>query len=191
VTDLIHSEHLSPLNLAVDQDLFYFQTNQALFHIQGSWMLNSIIESGVNFGVLPMSNMFNSDNAEYSGYIAARSHTFVIPKTTKTVTLAKKTAIMTFVKYLGDHSYVWATAGQIPASNIARATTEYQALEYHPGFGAVENFRVAERSPYYHEAYSPIYSRVTTAMLNADYDENALFNAAVTEALQLIAEAKE
>jgi multiple sugar transport system substrate-binding protein len=190
VANLIHVEKISPLNLSVDQDLFYFQTGQALFHIQGSWMLNSIIESGVNFGVFPMSNMFNSDGAEYSNYIAARSHTFVIPKTTKTVSDAKKTAIMTFVKYLGDHSYIWAAAGQIPASNIARATSEYAALQYHPGFGNVEYFRVAERSPYYHEAYSPIYSRVTAALLNANYNEDTLFQAAVTEALQLIAEAK-
>jgi len=191
VANIIHVEHLSPLNLAVDQDLFYFRTGQALFHIQGSWMLNSMIESGINFGVIPMSNMFNEDGEDYSEYIAARSHTFVIPKQTKTVTDAKKTAIMTFIKYLGDHSYIWATAGQIPASNIARATTEYQALEYHPGFGDVENFRVAEKSPYYHEAYSPIYSRVTTALLNANYNENTLFSDAVTEAMQLIAEAKE
>ncbi|MBN2504376.1 MAG: extracellular solute-binding protein [Bacilli bacterium] len=190
LTDLVHTEHLSPLNLSVDQDLFYFQTGKALFHIQGSWMLNSMVESEINFGVLPMSNMFNSDGEEYSEYIAARSHTFVIPYSTKTVTDAKKIAVMTFIKYLGDHSYVWATAGQIPASNIARATAEYQALEHHPGFGDVENFRVAEASPYYHEAYSPIYSRVTSAMLNANYNIDELFSGAVTEAMQLIQEAQ-
>ena len=190
VADLIHVEHLSPLNLSVDQDLFYFQTGQALFHIQGSWMLNAMIESGINFGVLPLSMMFTNDTGEAASDIHARSHTFVLPMQTKTVTQAKKFAIMTFVKWLGDHSYLWAAAGQIPASNIARATSEYQALPYHAGFGSPEHFRVAEASPYYHQAYSPIYSRVTAALLNADYDEDALFAAAVEEALMLIDEAK-
>jgi|GEM_PF-736587 len=190
VADLIHVEHLSPLNLSVDQDLFYFQTGQALFHIQGSWMLNAMIESGINFGVLPLSSMFTDGTGDESYDIHARSHTFVVPMQTKTVTAAKKYAIMTFVKWLGDHSYVWAAAGQIPASNIARATTAYQELPYHAGFGLPEHFRVAESSPYYHQAYSPIYSRVTAALLNADYDEDALFAAAVEEALMLIEEAK-
>lgn len=190
VTDLIHTENLSPINLGVDQDLFYFQTGQALFHIQGSWMLNSMIESGVNFGVIPLSNMFNSDQASYSEKIHARSHTFVIPMQTRTVSDMKKLAIMLFVKYLGDHSYVWASAGQIPASNIARATSEYQSLPYLSGFGAVENFRVAARSPYFHEAYSPVYSRVTAALLNSNYNADTLLSAAVQEALQLIQAAK-
>jgi len=34
VANIIHVEHLSPLNLAVDQDLFYFRTGQALFQCQ-------------------------------------------------------------------------------------------------------------------------------------------------------------
>lgn len=191
VADFIHEYGLSPLNLSVDQDLFFFETGQAVFHIQGCWMLQEIIDSGINFGVIPLSNMFNEDGEDYSDDIAARSHTFVIPTQNSEASLGEKLAITTFIKYLGDHSYIWAQAGQIPASNIARATAEYQALPYLSGFGDVENFRLAESSPYYHEAYSPIYSRVTTALLNAEYDASDLLAAAVTEALQLIAAAKE
>lgn len=191
VADFIHEYELSPLNLSVDQDLFFFETGQAVFHIQGCWMLQRIIESGINFDVIPLSNMFNEDGEDYSSDIAARSHTFVVPSQNGDVSLGEKMAIMTFVKYLGDHSYVWAQAGQIPASNIARATPEYQALPYLSGFGATEDFRLAEASPYYHEAYSPIYSRVTTALLNAEYNAASLINSAVEEAMQLIAAAKE
>lgn len=191
VADFIHEYELSPLNLSVDQDLFFFETGQAVFHIQGCWMLKEIIDSGINFGVIPLSNMFNEDGEEYSSDIAARSHTFVVPEQSKEASLGEKYAITTFIKYLGDHSYVWAQAGQIPASNIARATAEYQALPYLSGFGDVQNFRLAEASPYYHEAYSPIYSRVTTALLNSSYDPTALLTAAVQEANQLIAAAKE
>src|SRR5690554_450575 len=45
VADLIHVENLSSNNVAVDADLFMFQNGNALFHIQGSWMLNAINES--------------------------------------------------------------------------------------------------------------------------------------------------
>lgn len=189
-TGLIHVHKVSPTNLSVDQDLFYFQTGKALFHIQGNWMLTTMMETNVMFGVIPMSNMFSDDNKEYSKYISARSHTFTIPLTNKKVSDEKKTAIMTFIKYIGDHSYIWATGGQIPASNIARNTEEYQKLSYLNDFGVVDNFRVAPQSPYYHEAYSPIYSRVTYALLNSDYNAKSLLNEAATEANKLINEAK-
>jgi multiple sugar transport system substrate-binding protein len=117
VTDLIHVEGLSPLNLGVDQDLFMFQTGKALFHIQGSWMLNSMVESGINFGVIPVSSMFNLTETTTKNQIPVRSHTFVIPKASVEVTARRQEAVMTFVKYVGDHSYIWATAGQIPASS--------------------------------------------------------------------------
>lgn len=188
VADIIHTEALSPKNLSVDQDLFLFQSGKALFHIQGSWMLRSIIDSGINFGVLPMSQMFGSD-AQNKNDIAARSHTFVIPTQNRDMQTLKEEAIMTFVKYMGDHSYIWAEAGQIPASNIARATDEYLALPYHSGFGNVDHFRVAAQSPTFHEAFSPVYSRVTAALSNQSYNATLLLNAAAEEGKQLMEEA--
>lgn len=190
VTDIIHKHKLSPTNLGVDQDLFLFQTGKAVFHIQGNWMLNSMKKAGINFGVIPMSSMFTENDDENAELIFARSHTFVLPTTNKKVSDEKKTAIMTFIKYIGDHSYIWATGGQIPASNIARASEEYQNLEHLSDFGAVENFRVAPQSPYYHEAYSPVYSRITEALLKADHDPKKLLAEAVSEAQKLIQEAK-
>lgn len=188
VADLIHVDKVSPLNLSVDQDLFLFQTGQALFHIQGSWMLNSIIETELNFDVLPLSRMFTETATATQDQVAARSHSFVVPKQNRAVDLNKQRAIMTFVKYMGDNSSLWATAGQIPASNIARATPEYNLLPYHPGFGGVSDFRVSAQSPYFHQAFSPIYSRITGALANPNYNAQALMDAAEQEALQLLAE---
>jgi multiple sugar transport system substrate-binding protein len=190
VADLIHVDKVSPLNLSVDQDLFLFQTGQALFHIQGSWMLNSIIETGLNFDVLPLSNMFTSSASSTQNQVSARSHSFVVPKQNRAVDANKQRAIMTFVKYMGDNSSLWAQAGQIPASNIARATPQYAALPYHQGFGNVTNFRVAAQSPYFHQAFSPVYSRVTAALANPNYDPQLLLTAAEQEAIQLLAEAR-
>lgn len=186
VTDLIHVHKLSPQNVGLDQDLFRFQQGQSLFHINGSWMLNDIIASEVDFGVIPLSNMLSDADGDYAKHIHARSHTFVTPRQTRQVSDKKKEAVITFIKFMGDNSYIWAEAGQIPASNIARESDQYKALKYHPGFGDVENFRVAAASPYYHEAYSPIYSRVTSALSKADYDINKLFNEAEDEGKKLV-----
>ena len=188
VADLIHVDKVSPLNLSVDQDLFLFQTGQALFHIQGSWMLNSIIETELNFDVIPLSRMFTTTQTATQDQVAARSHSFVVPKQNRAVDLNKQRAIMTFVKYMGDNSSLWATAGQIPASNIARSTPEYGLLPYHPGFGKVDDFRVAAQSPYFHQAFSPIFSRITGALANPNYNAQDLMDAAEEEALQLLAD---
>jgi hypothetical protein len=91
---------------------------------------------------------------------------------------------------MGDNSSLWAQAGQIPASNIARATSEYAALPYHPGFGEVTNFRVSAQSAFFHQAFSPVYSRVTAAMANPNYDPVVLLTAAETEANQLLVAAR-
>jgi len=190
VADLIHVEGISPLNVGVDQDLIMFQTGRALFHIQGSWMLNSMKDYDINFGVLPVSNMFTNEVTATSAQIPVRSHTFVVAKPGKTMTEARELAMMTFIKYMNDNSFVWATAGQIPASNIARATAEYQALPYHSGFGNVSNFRVSAQSPYFHQAFSPVYSRVTAAMSNPNYNASTLLTQAVNEAIMLLAEAR-
>ncbi len=176
--------------MGVDQDLIMFQTGRALFHIQGSWMLNSMKDYDINFGVLPVSNMFTNEPSNTSAQIPVRSHTFVVPKPGRELTLEKELAIMTFIKYMNDNSFVWATAGQIPASNIARATTEYQNLPYHDGFGNVNNFRVSAQSPYFHQAFSPVYSRVTAAMSNPNYNASTLLSQAVSEAIMLLNEAR-
>lgn len=190
VADIIHKEGISPLNVGVDQDLIMFQTGRALFHIQGSWMLNSMKDYPINFGVMPVSHMFTDETTSTSAQIPVRSHTFVVAKPGNTLSDAKSLAIMTFIKYMNDHSYIWATAGQIPASNIARASSEYQELPHHAGFGDVNHFRVSAQSPFFHQAFSPVYSRVTAALSNPNYNAQTLLSQAVTEANMLLDEAR-
>lgn len=202
LADLIHVHKLSPSTMSVDQDLFAFQQGKALFHIQGTWMLNAIKDSAKNyeFGVIPLSNMFTDEDNETKNQIAARSHTFVVPESKNVRSKAKQKAIMTFIKYLGDNSYVWAEAGQIPASNIARETEEYKAIEYIHDFGEPENFRVSAQSPYFRHSYPVVYQRVTQVMsisnnqIDRDYTDEkikALLKDAETEGLQLLASAKD
>lgn len=182
LADLIHVNKLSSHNISVDQDLFSFQNGNALFHIQGSWMLNAVLDSRVSeeFGVFPLSNLFTDTDSATKDQVHARSHVFVATKTQREPSQAKKDAMLTFVKFMTEHSYIWAEVGQIPASNIARETEEYKNLEYIHDFGNPDNFRVAVQSPYYQEGYGVVYERVTQIMSlsNAsNYTEQAIKDA--------------
>lgn len=202
VADLIHVHKLSPSTLGVDQDLFAFQNGDALFHIQGSWMLNAIKDSkvGNSFDIMPMSTMFTNEDTATKNQVYARSHVFVIPTPKRTPSQARQAAIAAFIKWMGDHSYTWAQAGQIPASNIARQSQAYLALPYIHHFGDPVNFRVGAQTPYYQEAYGVVWAYVTQILsispnaVSTQYTDNeilSLFNNAAAEAAQLIAAAKE
>ncbi len=190
VSDIIHTYHISPTNVSVDSDLMLFNQGKAMFHINGDWMLNSVVESGVNFGVAPLSKMFTTDNeTAYADDVASRSHCFVLPDGRNDA--IKQQAALVFAKYITENASLWAAqGGHVPASNIARATTEYLELPYHQTYGNVDNFRLNATSPYYYEAFSPVFSRVSTALTTPDYDAMALLNEAAAEGIQLVAEAK-
>ncbi len=186
LTDLLHTYHLSPTSLGNDQDLMYFRSGDALFHINGVWMLNSLKTSNVDFGVIPLSRMFNPE----SDTVAVRSHTFVFPRQNRQDD-EKLAAAAEFVKWMTENSHVWATAGQVPASARARETQEYKDLEYVHDFGDVSTFRIGVSSPFYFEAYTPIYSRIVAAMQTPSYDAVLLLNQAEEEGIKLVREAKE
>lgn len=185
VADLIHIEKISPLNVNVDADLLMFQQGKAMFHINGNWMLNSLVDSGINFGVTSLADMFVDTPTADSKKVASRSHTFVLPQgRNETI---KQQAALVFIKYVTENAYLWAeSGGHILASNIARNTEEYLALPYHQTYGDVNMYTLNEPSPYYYEAFAPVFSRVTTAMSDATYDAMALLNAAAEEGEQAV-----
>jgi multiple sugar transport system substrate-binding protein len=191
VSDLIHTYHVSPTNVSVDSDLMLFNQGKAMFHINGDWMLNSVVESGVNFGVTTLSKMFTTNyETDYASDIAARSHCFVLPDGRNDS--IKQQAALVFAKYITENASLWAEqGGHVPASNIARATQEYLDLPHHEHYGDVNHFRLNATSPYYYEAFSPVFSRVTTALTTPGYDAMSLLDEAVAEGIQLVAEAKQ
>lgn len=185
MTDIIHTYKYSPQNVNVDGDLTMFCQGKAMFHIQGDWMLQSVKESGVNFGVTSLSNLFTDEKTETSDDVYARSHVFSIP-TNKKSNATKIQACLTFIKYITEHAYIWAESGHIPANNNARNTEEYAKLPYHSSFGDLSSYRLNDPSPYYYEGYSPVFSRVTTALSKADADVDEIFQQAYDEAVDNI-----
>ncbi|HKM02680.1 MAG TPA: extracellular solute-binding protein [Bacilli bacterium] len=188
VADLIHVEKISPLNVSVDSDLMLFNQGKAMFHINGDWMINSMKESGINFGVTSLSKMFNETGAS-ADKMASRAHTFVLPQG-RNQTL-KQQASLTFMKWMTEHAYIWAEGGgHVPASNIARESEEYLALPHHADYGNVLDFKLNPTSPYYYEAFSPVFQQVTKALQTPSYNALELLNQAASEGRQLVLEAK-
>lgn len=185
MTDFIHVDKISPLNVNVDGDLLMFQQGKAMFHINGNWMLNGMIDSGINFGVAPLSDILVETPNSTSKKVAARSHTLVLPQGRNDVN--KQKASLVFIKYITENAYLWAqSGGHIPASNIARESAEYLALPHHQTYGDVNNYTLNDASPYYYEAFAPVFSRVTSAMSDPNYDGADLLATAAEEGEQAV-----
>lgn len=190
ISDIIHKYKYSLENCNVDGDLGLFCQGKAMFHIQGDWMLKQIENEGVNFGVTSLANMFVDEPTATSEDVYARSHVFAIPKNSR-LSATKQQACLTFIKYITEHADIWAESGHIPANNKARETQEYANLPHHGNFGNLSKYRLNDPNPYYYEGFSPVFSRVTTALSNADYNAQELLNSAYEEGIDAIAMAKD
>ncbi|TVP94511.1 MAG: ABC transporter substrate-binding protein [Acholeplasmatales bacterium] len=181
--DLIYTHGVSIPNVGVDEDLAFFRQGNAAFHINGIWMLNGIIESGVNFGTAPIAQLFGDTPATWAG-----SHQFVMPRG-RNINPEKQAAILTFIEFITSNSLRWANAGQIPANLRVLESAEFQALPYHGTFVDVSTIRFVNASPYFDDAFTPIYSRVTAAMTSPGANIQALLDAAELEGIQRVDDA--
>ncbi len=180
---LIHEHELSPTNVTVDEDLTLFRQGNAAFHINGIWMLNGILEADINMGTAPIATLFGDTPATW-----ADSHNFVVPYNPN-ISEEKEAAIMTFIEYITGNPMRWVEAGQIPADVRVLESDAFAALEYHNNFVDIDSIRFVTSSPYLEDAFEPVFSRVTTAMANADADIQALLDDAEQEGIELADEA--
>ncbi len=176
--DLIYTHEVSPENVTVDEDLALFRQGKAAFHINGIWMVNGVAESDINFGTAPIATLFGDTPATWAG-----SHNFVMPRPAK-INADKQEAIMEFVKYITENSIRWAGAGQIPANITVLESDEFDALPYVSTFADVSSLVFIRQSPYFEDAYTPIYSRVTEAMTSGMIDIQTLLDEAEQEGIQ-------
>lgn len=169
--DVIHKYNVSPNNLQADQDMNLFTSGKAAFHIQGSWALSGMKEAlGDDLGILSLSGLLTDETSATSNQVFGRSHCFCVAKTTKKLSDSKKTAIVTFIKWMGAHSDEWSTAGQIPAYNKARESELFTNDQYLPLFGNPANFRTASSAVYYESGFETVFEYVTTIMKNNQDD---------------------
>lgn len=181
--DLVYEYDMSPKNVSVDEDLALFRQGKAAFHINGVWMLNGIIDSGINFGTAPIATLFGDTPATW-----ANGHNFVMPYQSE-LSLDKQEAVLAFIEYVSNNSIRWANAGQIPANLSVLASDAYKELPYHQSFVDFDSIVFSSSSPYISDSFEPIYSRVTEAMSTEDVDIQALLDSAEVEGTQRVNEA--
>lgn len=105
LNDLIYTHHVSPPSAGFDA-LQAFGAGQLAILPYGTWGLNFMKESEINWDVWPMIQMGSEPAARMS------SHVLHIPATLEGDNLA---AAKRLVNYLSDNGLTWASSGQVPA----------------------------------------------------------------------------
>ncbi len=185
--DIIYKYGVSPQNLGTDSDLQLFTTGKAAFHIQGCWQLTSLM--GIfedDLGVMSLSGLLTDKTDATSKNVMARSHVFCVAKTKRALSQRKKEAIVTFIKWMGENSAEWSSAGQIPAFNAARESDTFKNAPYVSSYGDPANFRTAASATYFESGFETVFQYVTTIMKSADSDIAAELQKAEEEAKRAV-----
>lgn len=120
-------------NLIVDYDesVALFAQGDAARHINGVWITGYFEQiEDLNFGVIPYPTLYDNP----AGW--ANSHSFVIPVQRGGVDKEKLDAVLAFVNWMTENSYLWALAGHIPTRHSVLDSADFQALPYRPDYAA-------------------------------------------------------
>lgn len=172
MNELFFDYEISDSQLPTDAGIGAFRRGEALFTMDGIWLLNDVIRSassaGFNFDVIPASTLYDGeDNPDFTNQVYTNGHIFVLPKHTLNGDDDKyQIASMVFVKWMLEHSTDWAKSGKVAAYAPARETEEYKAIPYLDGFGEIDNFVAWYPHEYAYVGFSPS-QQITTQVLNS------------------------
>ena len=167
-SDLIFEHKVSPENVQQDGELTLFMQGKSAMHMNGPWMLNQFVESGMNFGVAPVPQLGTEQEAVF-----ANSHNFVIPETVQDD--AKIEAITTFLNYVGENGMAWAESGQAPVSKAVYESDEFNEMMQQPE--VAKQFDYTQFSPRVENwgpLSDPLFSAVNEVLLGSKDAKEAL-----------------
>jgi multiple sugar transport system substrate-binding protein len=131
---LIFEHKVAPVPEGVDAWLAFRQGKVGMA-LEGIYMLSSLEEQeGLKFGGAP-APQFGPEEAVWGG-----SHLLAQPAVAQGGSNDRSLAAWRLMRYLSDHSIVWARGGQVPARNAVRESPEFKALPVQSAF--------AEQVPY-------------------------------------------
>ncbi len=117
---------VSPTNVGSGGDFTLFTQGKSVFYFDGPWVINTLglyDNPDSNYGVAPCPESIGEGETNFAG-----SHQFTLMKNTVTTDTIRE-ACYTFIKYVSEHSFDWAKAGQVPALKTIHETEEYKELE--------------------------------------------------------------
>lgn len=183
LVDLIYKHEVSPRNVEVDAPVDAFKRGELAMEFNGIWMLTGFMDvEDLNFGAGPIPQLGSEVPAQWGG-----SHTMTIFRQRRPDS-AKINAAATFIGWISEHSFEWASAGQIPASIIAQQSEEFQNLPHMASIAAgAGNTVFPPFFALYGDATGPIWEALNLAILGQKTVEQALRDA-VNISLQVLQE---
>lgn len=171
-SDLVKNSH-SPGKIAQDADIVALQNGKNAFNWNGIWTLNTLTEqSKLQWGVAPLPNI-GGKPAAWAG-----SHQFVLP-TLKTPDENKSTAARVFLNWISQQSLEWAKAGQVPARNSVRDSSEFAALTGQAALAAqINDLHFPPTVPGISDAFAEWEKALNESVLGAKTPQAALSDAA-------------
>jgi multiple sugar transport system substrate-binding protein len=162
-------------NLEVDADLNSFKQGTVGMIWNGIWQVPNVTGTGVSFksGFGPPPQIGPQPSIWAGGPLLA------LPLHKKGNDKCKDAASAMFIKYLIDNSVEWAKAGNIPASNKARNSAEFQALPQASFVKALDNPVFPPSVPGIGDAFAPLGEAIGAVMGGKEADlKKALDDAA-------------
>jgi multiple sugar transport system substrate-binding protein len=171
-------------NLEVDAELNSFKGGTVGMIWNGIWQTTNVTGDGVEFnGQATAMPQIGANPAVWGG-----SHQLTLPRTT-TQDPCKDAAAGQFIQYLLNNSVTWAQAGQIPASNTVRNSTEFAAVTPQSAIApSVEGIFLPPSVPGITDAYVPLDEAVASILSGTATDIQAVLNDAATRGNQILEE---
>jgi multiple sugar transport system substrate-binding protein len=128
-----------------------FASGKILYHLEGSWMLNFINSTGINYKLVDFPVYETAKKGHW-----ASSHQFTLPRNNKR-NAEKTQAVLDFINFVGENSMMWAEAGQLPA---------WSPIVKDPKFNTMPQAFVAGEPPSVLKVYTYTYYPYTVEALD-------------------------
>lgn len=167
--DLIDVHKIAPEVVEQDAPVNMFKAGEVAFAIDGVWFIAGLRDTGINFGVAPITTLFGDAPAVWAG-----SHQITY-MSQKNIDEAKQKGIDEFVKFLYGNIIHWAEGGQIVAYKPVLNSGEFAALDYLPDLAdSIEDVALSQNTLTWPDLHNVIEPNLAGALLGQTTIEEAL-----------------
>ena len=181
------SKYSAP-KLPVDADLNSFKSGTVGMIWNGIWQATNVTGQGVDFnGMAAAPPQIGTQPATWAGMAS-----LALPVHKKGIDKCKDNAAVTFIKYLETNAVQWSGAGNVPAYNTARNSSQLKALPLQSALAAsVENPVFPPAIPGVSDAFAPLSDAVGAIMAGTASDIKGTLDKAASRANQILAQNKQ
>lgn len=174
--------------LPVDADLNSFKSGKVGMIWNGIWQTSNVTGDAVSFnGQATAAPQIGSQPATWAGMAS-----LALPVHKKGVDKCKSAAAVTFIKYVEGHAVDWSKAGNVPAFNTARNSSDLASL--HPQADlvkAVETPVFPPPVPGISDAFAPLSDAIGAVMVGSTKDIQKALTDSANKADQILAQNKQ